>query len=942
MIDDAADGGTMEALQQRSRRFKPANVESEAPVPLAAADDDHGHMEDEEDDFAPGSACIVGTLMTMCSEDEIRRRDEQMDVHLLEAVRDESAWNRSTRRADPNRMIKKYQRSAAGTAVAVPSEVRPPAVLAKTIVYMLSELLDTRDAPQVDVYNFFRDRFRAIRKDFALQDKGEAIAVTAHEQIARFFILSHHELCEEKEDDFQKYQNLQQIAHTITSLNHYYKDIRLRGGYQAGLPTEAEFCSYQILLNMRDANKLNDHLMNLPAHVRTSETVKVARNLASSFRGQEYARFFKLLRTCATYLQRCCVHSFLWDFRSRSLCIIMNSLAASATYPVASLRDLLAFDDDMDAVQFCTAHGLTVDNGEIHRRSTPTEMVPRVEWKRSRVLIGPPTPSKLAVIVDSSTNPLADQVRQLSSIDLEQELAESRRLAERQEAERRRREAEAARIAAEDAERRSREEAARRADAERVAAEHARRRIVELDRLASQTLSRFAKARAKRFLQMWVGAVRVILRRRSEAHLRSAQLKFHRERHILQALTRASLQFAQKRWLYRWRLAAWRVRRDNAKADLFVLHKAFGTWRTASLNARRERKNRDRFVRLLNQTPAPVSVPNLNGVVDGIEGMNIVRSPGAIQYDALASTIASARGNNDEFYFHLVVSVPEHVKDDLGRDALAFLQLQKQERIRIEEGKLHVLITPSTCGEIVPSVQGVLFVQSPSSDGDRARHRSLLSSIGGDDLAIPTVIVGSVPDVRHFGRLAKVVSSLSELADCIAWQASLISSQPQRQRHSVIAPLRLLLSALRGSDRSRIDSQRSWEFVVTWLNRAFSEHVRWPPVWAAPVPSLTPAGSLQKGRDIVSALPTTSDVESACELAITSLLSAGLAEIECYRTTPLPALSSLLAFTHAIIRSPPPVKRPRPDGRFSPGDARKRFERDQASFIARVQSLLKR
>lgn len=314
-----------------------------------------------------------------------------------------------------------------------------------------------------------------------------------------------------------------------------------------------------------------------------------------------------------------------------------------------------------------------------------------------------------------------------------------------------------------------------------------------------------------------------------------------------------------------------------------------------------------------------MSVPNLNGVVDGIEGMNIVRSPGAIQYDALASTIASARGNNDEFYFHLVVSVPEHVKDDLGRDALAFLQLQKQERIRIEvfqcaavvvlsdillqEGKLHVLITPSTCGEIVPSVQGVLFVQSPSSDGDRARHRSLLSSIGGDDLAIPTVIVGSVPDVRHFGRLAKVVSSLSELADCIAWQASLISSQPQRQRHSVIAPLRLLLSALRGSDRSRIDSQRSWEFVVTWLNRAFSEHVRWPPVWAAPVPSLTPAGSLQKGRDIVSALPTTSDVESACELAITSLLSAGLAEIECYRTTPLPALSSLLAFTHAIIRS---------------------------------------
>lgn len=52
-------------------------------MPLAAADDDHGHMEDEEDDFAPGSACIVGTLMTMCSEDEIRRRDEQMVSNAL-------------------------------------------------------------------------------------------------------------------------------------------------------------------------------------------------------------------------------------------------------------------------------------------------------------------------------------------------------------------------------------------------------------------------------------------------------------------------------------------------------------------------------------------------------------------------------------------------------------------------------------------------------------------------------------------------------------------------------------------------------------------------------------------------------------------------------------------------------------------------------------------
>ena len=39
-------------------------------------------IDEEEPEFASGSACIVGTLMTMCSEDEIRKRDLEMVRHF--------------------------------------------------------------------------------------------------------------------------------------------------------------------------------------------------------------------------------------------------------------------------------------------------------------------------------------------------------------------------------------------------------------------------------------------------------------------------------------------------------------------------------------------------------------------------------------------------------------------------------------------------------------------------------------------------------------------------------------------------------------------------------------------------------------------------------------------------------------------------------------------
>ena len=45
-------------------------------------------------------------------------------------------------------------------------------------------------------YSFVRDRARAIRKDFFLQNYRGVEAVECHERIARYHILCMHELCE--------------------------------------------------------------------------------------------------------------------------------------------------------------------------------------------------------------------------------------------------------------------------------------------------------------------------------------------------------------------------------------------------------------------------------------------------------------------------------------------------------------------------------------------------------------------------------------------------------------------------------------------------------------------------------------------------------------------------------------------------------------------------
>lgn len=75
--------------------------------------------------------------------------------------------------------------------------------------YLVSEILAKHAIDKC--HKFVRDRTRSIRQDFTLQNIRDISAVHTHERIARFHILSLHEMCEYDEGTFSLPQEMEQL-----------------------------------------------------------------------------------------------------------------------------------------------------------------------------------------------------------------------------------------------------------------------------------------------------------------------------------------------------------------------------------------------------------------------------------------------------------------------------------------------------------------------------------------------------------------------------------------------------------------------------------------------------------------------------------------------------------------------------------------------------------
>lgn len=91
-----------------------------------------------EQDVQTATVYPQGTCVGMCPKRELQEREAQCRLHRFEML---AGTERDRRpKADPARMVKEYSRPAAGKDATLPSDLRPTAVLLKTVCYLIDEI----------------------------------------------------------------------------------------------------------------------------------------------------------------------------------------------------------------------------------------------------------------------------------------------------------------------------------------------------------------------------------------------------------------------------------------------------------------------------------------------------------------------------------------------------------------------------------------------------------------------------------------------------------------------------------------------------------------------------------------------------------------------------------------------------------------------------------
>ncbi|GIZ47447.1 hypothetical protein CKM354_001053800 [Cercospora kikuchii] len=328
----------------------------------------------------------VGTCQSMCAEYERVQRAVQRDVWDEEKHPNMSASTPDQESMDESRMVKKFRRSAAGDEAQLPSDLRPPPVLKRTCDYLFHTILG--ESPLAKVHHFVWDRTRAIRNDFSIQQLSKAddlsIAIECFERIARFHIMSLHQLALEEKpyEAYNAQQEREQLDKTLLSLMQYYDDCRGR----FPLPHEAEFRAYCVIFQLQDATPdLEDRVQQWPRAIATDRRVQQALKVYAAacntwisqgpFTGvhatshvvarQDWDKFWQLIKSRGvTYLMACVAEIYFNLVRRMVLNAIVRTTRVKTAGPpntewtLSSMARLFYFDDDQQLEDFCSHFGL--------------------------------------------------------------------------------------------------------------------------------------------------------------------------------------------------------------------------------------------------------------------------------------------------------------------------------------------------------------------------------------------------------------------------------------------------------------------------------------------------------------------------------------------------------------------------------------------------------
>ncbi|KAL2419848.1 SAC3 family protein 1 [Exophiala dermatitidis] len=337
----------------------------------------------------------VGTCTEMCPEFERVERIVQNMVDKAEKVHDDSSGRDMP---SEERMVKRFRRSAAGYDEQLPSDIRTPATLQKTLDYLLDRVIGGEER-LATIHKFVWDRTRGIRNDFSIQQvtntEDVKIAVDCYERIARFHILSLHQLSNPDNllegENFDAHQEREQLNNTLLSLLYYYDDNRDR----VDLPNEGEFRAYCIIFELQSQHPdLEDRIQAWPKTLLADKRVQTALKLYMAagnglfdqgplrptaplaIAQSKVGTFWRVLSSRAVpYMMACVAEIYFAPVRFAALDALWRSCksapsaqqARSRDWTLAEVTNFLGFDTEAETKDFCAAFDIyfgTDEHGE--------------------------------------------------------------------------------------------------------------------------------------------------------------------------------------------------------------------------------------------------------------------------------------------------------------------------------------------------------------------------------------------------------------------------------------------------------------------------------------------------------------------------------------------------------------------------------------------------
>ncbi|KAJ4537423.1 actin cytoskeleton and mitosis protein, variant 3 [Exophiala dermatitidis] len=296
------------------------------------------------------------------------------------------------------RMVKRFRRSAAGYDEQLPSDIRTPATLQKTLDYLLDRVIGGEER-LATIHKFVWDRTRGIRNDFSIQQvtntEDVKIAVDCYERIARFHILSLHQLSNPDNllegENFDAHQEREQLNNTLLSLLYYYDDNRDR----VDLPNEGEFRAYCIIFELQSQHPdLEDRIQAWPKTLLADKRVQTALKLYMAagnglfdqgplrptepfaIAQSKVGTFWQVLSSRAVpYMMACVAEIYFAPIRFAALDALWRSCksapsaqqARSRDWTLAEVTNFLGFDTEAETKDFCAAFDIyfgTDEHGE--------------------------------------------------------------------------------------------------------------------------------------------------------------------------------------------------------------------------------------------------------------------------------------------------------------------------------------------------------------------------------------------------------------------------------------------------------------------------------------------------------------------------------------------------------------------------------------------------